>query len=248
MEISPTNVEASGTSTAVPGALVYRHRLSTRIWHWVNAVTIFVMIMSGLGIFNAHPMLYWGQYGANLDTPWLTLDRFPSWATIPGDYSLALSRHWHLAFAWVLAFGLLFYFVRSLWNRHLQKDIALSVTEVAPSHLWADIKKHARLDFSESEARYNPLQKITYSVILFVVLPVVILTGLCMSPGFGGVTPWLTDLFGGRASARSIHFICAALISAFIVLHVVLVILAGPINEMRSMITGKFRLTGKADA
>jgi Ni/Fe-hydrogenase b-type cytochrome subunit len=230
------------------GALVFRHRLSTRIWHWVNAVTIFVMIMSGLGIFNAHPMLYWGQYGANLDTPWLKLERFPSWATIPGDYSLALSRNWHLAFAWVLAFGLLFYFARSLWNRHLQKDIALTRTEVAPSHLWADIKKHARLDFSESEARYNPLQKITYSVILFVVLPVVILTGLCMSPGFGGVTPWLTDVFGGRASARSIHFICAALISGFIVLHVVLVILAGPINEMRSMITGKFRLTGKADS
>ena len=241
--MSPTNVEASRTSRASIGALVFRHRLSVRIWHWVNAVTIFVMLMSGLGIFNAHPMLYWGQYGANLDTPWLTLDRFPSWATIPGDYSLALSRHWHLAFAWVLAFGLLFYFVRSLWNRHLQKDIALSVTEVAPSHLWADIKKHARLDFSESEARYNPLQKITYSLILFVVLPVVILTGLCMSPGFGGVTPWLTDLFGGRASARSIHFLCAGAIAAFIVLHVVLVILAGPINEMRSMITGKFRLS-----
>ena len=241
--MSPTNVEASRTSRASIGALVFRHRFSVRIWHWVNAVTIFVMLMSGLGIFNAHPMLYWGQYGANLDTPWLTLDRFPSWATIPGDYSLALSRHWHLAFAWVLAFGLLFYFVRSLWNRHLQKDIALSVTEVAPSHLWADIKKHARLDFSESEARYNPLQKITYSLILFVVLPVVILTGLCMSPGFGGVTPWLTDLFGGRASARSIHFICAGAIAAFIVLHVVLVILAGPYNEMRSMITGKFRLS-----
>ena len=241
--MSPTNVEASGTSGASIGALVFRHRLSVRIWHWVNAVTIFVMLMSGLGIFNAHPMLYWGQYGANLDTPWLTLDRFPGWATIPGDYSLALSRHWHLAFAWVLAFGLLFYFIRSLWNRHLQKDIALSVTEVAPSHLWADIKKHARLDFSESEARYNPLQKITYSLILFVVLPVVILTGLCMSPGFGGVTPWLTDLFGGRASARSIHFICAGAIAAFIVLHVVLVILAGPYNEMRSMITGKFRLS-----
>ena len=162
---------------AKAAALVFRHRLSVRIWHWVNAVTIFVMMMSGLGIFNAHPMLYWGQYGANLDTPWLTLDRFPGWATIPTDYSLALSRHWHLAFAWVLAFGLLFYFIRSLINRHLQKDLALSRGEVAPSHLWADIKKHARFDFSESEARYNPLQKITYSLILFVIMPVLILTG-----------------------------------------------------------------------
>jgi Ni/Fe-hydrogenase b-type cytochrome subunit len=225
------------------GALVFRHRLSTRIWHWVNAVTIFVMMMSGLGILNAHPMLYWGQYGANLDTPWLTLDRFPGWATIPTDYNLALSRQWHLAFAWVLAFGLLFYFIRSLINRHLQKDLALSRAEVAPGHLWADIKKHARFDFSESQARYNPLQKITYSLILFVIMPTLILTGLCMSPGIGGVLPWLTDLFGGRASARSIHFICTAAMAAFIVLHVVLVILAGPYNELRSMITGKFRLS-----
>jgi thiosulfate reductase cytochrome b subunit len=143
----------------------------------------------------------------------------------------------------VLAFGLLFYFIRSLINRHLQKDLALNRSEVAPSHLWADIKKHARFDFSESEARYNPLQKITYSLILFVIMPVIILTGLCMSPGFGGVAPWLTDVFGGRASARSIHFICTGAIAAFILLHVVLVILAGPYNEMRSMITGKFRLS-----
>lgn len=243
-----TNFTATDAKTVPgqgPGALVFRHRLSTRIWHWINALTIFVMLMSGLGIFNAHPMLYWGQYGANLDTPWLKLERFPSWATIPGDYSLALSRHWHLAFAWVLAFGLLLYFIRSLWNRHLQKDIALTRAEIAPSHLWDDIKKHARFDFSESEARYNPLQKIAYSLIMFVVLPAVILTGLCMSPGFGGVTPWLTDLFGGRASARSIHFLCAGAIAAFIVVHLVLVVLAGPVNEIRSMITGKFRLSGK---
>ncbi len=227
------------------GALVYRHALATRIWHWVNAVVIFIMIMSGLGIFNAHPMLYWGQYGANLDTPWLKLDRFPGWMTLPGQYSLALSRNWHLAFAWVLAISFLGYLIISLVNRHLQKDIALKRAEVAPAHLWEDIKKHARFDFSESEARYNPLQKITYSLILFVAFPVVILTGLCMSPGFGGVTPWLTDIFGGRASARSIHFIAMAFISGFIIVHLILVILAGPINEIRSMITGKFRLSGE---
>lgn len=237
LEMSPTHPQG--------GRLVYRHAVATRIWHWVNAVAIFVMIMSGLGIFNAHPMLYWGQYGANLDTPWLKLERFPGWLTIPGEYSLALSRHWHFAFAWVLAVSFLGYLILSLINRHLQKDIALARSEVAPAHLWADIKKHARLDFSESEARYNPLQKITYSLVLFVALPVVILTGLCMSPGFGGVTPWLTDVFGGRASARSIHFIAMAFISAFIVIHLVLVLLAGPYNEIRSMITGKFRLSAK---
>lgn len=234
--------EAAPPPSAAPQT-VFRHRLSTRVWHWVNAITIFVMLMSGLMIFNAHPHLYWGQYGANLDKPWLSLPRFPGWATIPSTYDLALGRHWHLAFAWVLAFGLLAYLLWSLFNGHLKKDVALSRAEVAPTHLWEDIKKHARFDFTESEARYNPLQKITYSLVLFGLIPALILTGLTMSPGMNAALPWLVDLFGGRQSARSIHFICAMGIAAFIVIHLLLVILAGPVNEIRSMITGWFRLS-----
>lgn len=222
--------------------LVFRHRLSTRIWHWINAATIIVMIMSGLMIFNAHPRLYWGHFGASGDTPWLELPRFPSWATIPSDYSLALGRLWHFGFAWILAFGFLSYLLWSLFNGHFRKDIALSSSEVAPSHLWDDIKKHAKFDFHSEEARYNPLQKITYSLVLFGLIPLAILTGLTMSPGMDASLPWLVDLFGGRQSARSLHFIAAFGFVGFIILHVVLVILAGPINEMRSMITGWFTL------
>jgi Ni/Fe-hydrogenase b-type cytochrome subunit len=224
---------------------VFRHRLSTRLWHWINAVAIFVMLMSGLMIFNAHPMLYWGQYGANLDQAWLVLPRFPGWATIPSQYNLALARHWHLAFAWVFGFGLLAYLIWSLFNGHLKKDVALSKAEVAPRHLWEDIKKHARFDFHEEEARYNPLQKITYSLMLFAIMPLAILSGLTLSPGMNAAWPWLIEMFGGRASARSFHFIAASGIAAFIVVHLALVILAGPINEIRSMITGWFRLSEK---
>lgn len=223
-----------------PDHRVFRHRLSTRIWHWVNAITIFIMLMSGLMIFNAHPRLYWGHYGANSDHAWLILPRFPGWATIPSTYSLAEGRHWHLAFAWVFGFGLLGYMIWSLINGHFGKDVALSRGEVAPGHLWADVKKHARLDFHSDDARYNPLQKITYSLMFFVILPTAILSGLTLSPGMNAAWPWLVDLFGGRQSARSIHFIMAASIAAFIVLHLALVLLAGPVNEMRSMITGWF--------
>lgn len=222
---------------------VFRHRLSTRIWHWVNAVAIFVMLMSGLMIFNAHPRLYWGHYGANGDAAWLELPRFPGWATIPSTYSLTEGRHWHLAFAWVLGFGLLAYMIVSLLNGHFRKDVALTRAEVTPAHLIEDVKKHARLDFHSDAGRYNPLQKITYSLIMFVVLPVAILTGLTLSPGMNAAWPWLVDLFGGRQSARSIHFIMATAIAVFIVVHLLLVLLAGPINEMRSMITGWFRIS-----
>ncbi len=223
---------------------IFRHRLSTRLWHWINAVTVFVMLMSGLTISNAHPRLYWGHYGANFDKAWLTLPHFPGWATIPTGYNLALARQWHFAFAWVLAFGLLFYMVRSLWNGHFRRDIALSAREVAPAHLIADVKQHLRLDFETPGGGYNPLQKIAYSAVLFVLLPGLILTGLTLSPGMNAVLPWLLDVFGGRQSARSIHFLCAGGMAAFIVIHLLLVLAAGPINEVRSMITGWFRVKG----
>ncbi len=231
------------------GELVKRHRLATRIWHWVNAVAIIVMLMSGLMISNAHPHLYWGQYGANLDQPWFSIGwvieggRFPGWITIPSTYNLALARHWHLAFAWVLAFGLVFYLVASLWNRHVQRDLTLSRKEIAPSHLWADIKDHARLKFPTGAAalRYNVLQKISYIGVIFILLPLLIVTGLSLSPGFNAILPF-PDLFGGRATARSIHFIAAGGIALFIVVHLALVVLAGPYNEIRSMITGRYRV------
>jgi thiosulfate reductase cytochrome b subunit len=231
------------------GDLVKRHRMSTRIWHWTNAIAIFVMLMSGLMISNAHPRLYWGQYGANFDTPWLDLTqwmeggRFPGWATIPSTYNLALARHWHLAFAWVFAFGFLAYLIVSLINRHL-RDLHLARDELAPRHLLAEIVHHAKLQFPTGLAalKYNTLQKITYILVLFVLFPLLIVTGLCLQPGMSPLTGWAIDLFGGRASARSIHFICAGGIALFIVVHLALVVLAGPYNEVRSMITGRFRI------
>ena len=270
--VEPPSPEPAG------GDLVYRHRWPTRLWHWLNALTVFVMLMSGLMIFNAHPRLYWGKYGANADTPWLQIggDRerghvvlgsldipttgvlghwydsngnlqnraFPGWATIPSSYDLAGARSWHFLFAWLLFIpGLLFWTI-SFLNRHVQRDLAPKRGELAPRHIWHDIKDHARLRFpTGAKARdYNILQKLSYLGVLFVLLPLMVLTGLAMSPGMNAAWPWLLDLFGGRQSARSIHFIVAMLILAFIVVHLVMVALAGPINEIRSMITGRYRL------
>lgn len=225
------------------GELVKRHRLSTRVWHWINAVAIFVMLMSGFMISNAHPHLYWGQYGANLDRSWFDPPHFPGWATIPSSYNLALARHWHLAFAWVFAFGLLAHMIVSLLNRHA-RDLVLRAKELAPAQLWIEIKHHAQLKFPTGAAAldYNTLQKLTYIAVLGVLLPLLILTGMCLSPGLSPLTGWAIDLFGGRSTARSIHFLCAGGVAAFIVVHLTLVVLAGPYNEIRSMVTGKFRI------
>jgi len=260
------------------GALVKRHRLSTRLWHWINAAALLVMLMSGLMIFNAHPRLYWGHFGANPDPAWLeigtrgssgylrigqaelpttgvlgawkapdgSLQRraFPHWATIPSSYNLADARLWHLAFAWLLAVGLLIYMLVSLLNRHFQRDLRIRSAELRPAHLWQDIRDHARLRFPTGAAalRYNILQKLSYAGVIFGLLPLVIFTGLTMSPGMDAAWPWLTDLFGGRQSARSLHFIATVLLVLFFVVHVVMVLLAGPVNEVRSIVTGWFRV------
>lgn len=229
---------------SAPGTTIYRHALSTRIWHWINAIAIFILIGSGLGISNAHRRLYWGEYGANLDAAWLDVPRFASWLTIPASYNLAMSRRWHLFFALVLAFGLLVYMILSLLNRHFQRDLRVRTGDIAPRNLLHDIREHLAFRFHDpaKPGVYNVLQKLAYVAVIFLLLPLVVLTGLTLSPGMDAAWPWLLDLFGGRQSARSLHFIAMAGIAAFIVVHLVLVILAGVWNEIRSMITGRWRV------
>jgi len=227
-----------------PGTSILRHALATRIWHWINAVAVIVLLGSGLGISNAHPRLYWGRYGANFDHAWAQLPRFPAWITIPANYNLAISRRWHLLFALVFAFGLLGYMIVSLINRHFARKLALRRADVSPAHLAADVRDHLNLRFHDADdpGAYNSLQKWSYILVIFLALPLMILTGLALSPGMDAAWPWLLDLFGGRQSARSIHFVTSALIGGFVVLHLTLVILAGAGNELRSMITGKWKV------
>ncbi|MEO7750063.1 MAG: cytochrome b/b6 domain-containing protein [Sphingomicrobium sp.] len=287
-DANPVSPNASPEAAAVPaaehsgdlraGETVKRHRVSTRLWHWTNALALFVMLLSGLMIFNAHPRLYWGQYGANFDHAWFEIGShgdagfaklgalqvkttgllgvwpdahgviqhraFPYWLTIPSTYSLAHARLWHLAFAWILGLGLVGYLVISLVNGHARRDLAPTRHEIAPAHIWQDIKDHARLRFptGAEAARYNILQKLSYGLVLFVLLPLIIFTGLTMSPQMDSGWSFLLSIFGGRQSARSIHFIVAWLLVGFFFVHVVMVVLAGPINEVRSMITGRYRL------
>lgn len=244
----PSVKRAPGTLAKAPSPRrgIFRHRLATRLWHWLNALAIFIMIGSGFMISNAHPHLYWGKYGANFDHAWFNPPHFPGWITIPSTYNLAFGRRWHLLFALVLAFNLLIFMVVSLANRHFARDYRFRKSELGRRHLWADIRNHLALRFRDPEhpAEYNTLQKIAYVVAIFVLIPLMILTGLTLSPAMDAAWPWLLDLFGGRASARSIHFITCWLIIGFIFIHFALVLLAGPIEEIGSMITGRIHPPG----
>jgi Ni/Fe-hydrogenase b-type cytochrome subunit len=227
-----------------PPRIVRRHALVTRIWHWVNAVAVIVLIGSGLTISNAHRRLYWGEAGAFPEHAWLVLPRFPGWLTIPSTYSLSGARIWHLFFALVLAFALLAFLIWSLINRHIQRDLRVRAKELKPTHLRADLKAHWDFRFHDpaNPAAYNVFQKLSYVAVIFVLLPVMILSGLALSPGMDAGWPWLSQMFGGRQSARSIHFIVMVLLALFTVVHLALVLLAGPVNEIRSMITGKWKV------
>jgi thiosulfate reductase cytochrome b subunit len=261
--------------------LVYRQFAWTRITHWIWAVSLFFLLLTGLQIFNAHPVLYIGdQSGFQFDnyvfaiTPkkvgeeWRGITNvlgvefdtsgvlgksgpaerpvytaFPGWATIPSYHDLATGRVIHFFFAWVLVGTLIAWLIASLRNRHLRE---LVPTPSDIRKLPRDIADHARLRFHHAK-EYNTLQKLTYAIVLFVFFPLMILTGLAMSPGANALLPFLPDLLGGRQTARTIHFVVMALLVLFFIVHIVMILAAGPLNALRSIITGWYRTDPPAD-
>ncbi|HEY5072290.1 MAG TPA: cytochrome b/b6 domain-containing protein [Caulobacteraceae bacterium] len=263
--------------------VIYRHSVVVRVTHWVSVLVISLLLMSGLQIFNAHPRLYWGAYGADADKPWLEMaalnpdsDRptgvlrvaggelrttgvlgvsagesgaftergFPRWATLPGARDLATGRRWHFFLAWIFVANGLVYLLVGALNGHFRRDLAPTGAQLRPRSVLAEIIDHIRFrrPAGEEAKHYNVLQKLTYLAVVFVLLPLMVLTGLTMSPGIDSLAPWLLDLLGGRQSARSIHFITADLIVLFVIVHVVEVFIAGVFNEIGSMITGSYAI------
>lgn len=257
--------------------IIYRHSRPVRLTHWINALVLLVLLMSGLQIFNAHPALYLG-HASDFDRPILAMDGLqtasgpkgvttvfgkefdttglfgvggdaesgyqrrglPWWATLPGHRDLSMGRRWHFFFAWLFLLNGLAYLLWSLGSGHLRRDLAPSGREL--KHIGASIAEHLKLKFPKGEEakRYNVLQKLAYLGVVLVLLPLMLLTGLAMSPGMDAAFPLLIDMFGGRQSARTIHFISATLIVLFFIVHLVMVLISGVWNNLRSMITGRY--------
>lgn len=264
--------------------MIHRHSLVTRLTHWLNVICLSVLLLSGLQIFNAHPELYWGHYGADGDPAVLTIGSsgqgddisgfvriagvevptsgvlgvstfegsptpraFPAWATIPSFQDLATGRRWHFFFAWVFLVNGICYVGFGILSGHFRRDLAPARRDLSPRHLWREILDHARLRFPRGQEakHYNALQKLTYLAVIVILLPTMLLTGLTMSPGFNAIVPALVDIFGGRQSARTIHFMTATLLVLFVLVHVAMVVLSGTWNNMRSMITGRYAIREK---
>jgi thiosulfate reductase cytochrome b subunit len=277
---------ATEQSAAVPAPaareVMYRHSAVVRVTHWINALCLALLLMSGLRIFNYHPALYWGNYGYRGVPSFISISSiedsesneltgitrvgdwrfvttgvlgvsadpdgdpaamaFPNWITLPGGPGLALARDWHFALAWLFAANGAVYLLFGLLSGHFRRDIAPAAGELRPRHILAQLWDHIRLRTSRGQAarRYNVLQKFAYIAVIFVLLPVMVLTGLTMSPAVTAAAPVLFDIFGGRQSARTIHFLAANLLVLFVLVHVVEVVISGAFNGMRAMITGRY--------
>ncbi len=169
---------------------------------------------------------------------------FPAWATVPSYRDLADSRHWHFFFAWLFVINGLTYWLVGLARGHIVKDLAPTRADLKPKNVWHEIVTHAKLRFPKGEEarHYNVLQKGAYLAVIAVLLPLMVVTGLCMSPGMDAFAPWVVDFFGGRQSARTIHFITAFSLIGFVLLHLFMVVASGTWNNIRSMITGRYAI------
>ncbi len=257
--------------------LVYRHPLNVRVTHWVNAISLLVMLFSGLQILCAHPAFYLGEdsrfsrpllaiettagadgashgdlrlFGWRMDTTGVlgavkdgqgqvAARAIPGWATLPSELDLGAGRRWHFFFAWIFALNGLAYLAFGLVTGRFQRVLAPRADELRT--LGHVIVEHVRLRFPRGEAarRYNVLQKLSYLPIVFGLMPLMVLTGLAMSPAIDA-RMHLNAFLGGRQTARTLHFLSASGLVLFVGVHVGMVVLAGPFNELRSMITGWF--------
>ncbi|WP_298742823.1 cytochrome b/b6 domain-containing protein [uncultured Brevundimonas sp.] len=219
----------------------YRHPPLVRLTHWLNVIAVVVLLMSGLNILAAHPHLYWGIRSTFAD-PWLSTPTVPDWLLVPQGRNLAEARNWHFLFAWIFVANGMIYLAWMLVSGRFGRRLWPTGRELGG--VWPALREHARFHFPTDDRvrTYNVIQKLTYLAMVLAVLPLMLVTGLSMSPGFNAVGGVLLEILGGRQSARTLHFIAAGLIVAFVVVHVGLVIWTGFLNNMRAMITGWFTI------
>ena len=221
------------------------HSSNVRICHWLNVIACGYLLVSGVHIFLDFPELYWGHTGyQGYPAIFKLSDWGLSWDEAGALGNRMWGRNYHVTFAWVFLINGFVYVVWNVAKKHFRDRMVPARDELTVRNLGADLREHTRWGSRTREAngRYGTLQGISYLILIFVFVPLMILTGIAQSPGFAAAMPALLDLFGGRQSARSLHTIGTVLLVLFVVVHVVEVAAGGVLNRVRSMITGKYLL------
>ncbi len=230
------------TETARP-----RHALTVRLTHWIAAACFFALLLSGLEIVVSHPRFYWGETGNDLTTPLFRIPIPASRRHVPTGYSYTLpdqngwSRALHFQSAWALVLTGLAYVLFGIFGGHFRRELIPTKEQRSARSLFESIHHHLRFRRpAASEAwSYNVLQRLSYLFVLFVVFPLIIWTGLAMSPSFVSAFPSTVTLMGGRQTARTIHFLLTLFLVGFVAIHLVMVWRAGFWTRLRAMITGR---------
>lgn len=245
----PAGSSISGAaSTAAPDSkLAPRHSVLVRVTHWVFTLCFFALLLTGSEIVISHPRFYWGETGNVLTTPLFQLPIPSSRKLVPTGYSYVLpdqngwSRALHFEAAWIAVLTGLLYVISGLLTRHFRKDLLPGKSDRSWRAFWSAIAQRLRFKRpSETEAStYNLLQRLSYLLVIFVLFPLVIWSGLALSLGFISAFPWSVTLLGGRQSARTIHFFVSIALVLFLFVHVAMVCLAGFWSRTSAMITGR---------
>lgn len=235
---------SAGVVSAPEPRMAPRHAGIVRVTHWVTAASFLLLLWSGIEILISHPRLYWGEYG-NVNTPaLLTLPIPASRGAVPTGYGYVLpdqngwSRALHFQSAWALVFAALVYGAYGLVARHFARDVWPRLADLGPRSLARSLRAHVRLRPEADDGDYNVLQRIAYSGVVFVVFPLMIWSGLAMSPAVVSAFPALAIVLGGHQSARTIHFFAAIALVLFLFGHLAMVGLTGFVSRTRAMITG----------
>jgi thiosulfate reductase cytochrome b subunit len=237
----PSSASVVPATTTAP-----RHPGLVRATHWITTLCFFALLVSGMEIVVSHPRFYWGETGNVLTTPLFKIPIPSSRALVPTGYGYVLpdqngwSRALHFQSAWIAVLTGLLYVIWGLVTGHFRKDLLPAKGDLSWRGISTVIANHLRFKRpKEGEAwSYNVLQRLTYLFVIFILFPLVIWTGLAMSPAFVSAFPATVTLLGGRQTARTLHFFISLALTLFLLIHVALVVLAGFRNRMRAMITG----------
>ena len=229
---------------------VHRHTANARICHWIMAISFFYLLYSGIMIFLHFPELYWGKVGFQGYPAIFKLEEWGiSWERAEELGDRRWGRNYHYTFAWVFVINGLIYLFWNGWQKKFYMKMLPTRQELSIPHLKSEAKRHMkfRAPKGSAAAKYNVLQKLTYIIVLFILFPFMIISGFAQMPAFTAISPELIDFFGGRQTARTLHVVCSLLLVLFVVVHLVQMVVAGALNQLRGMIIGKYKITQESN-
>jgi thiosulfate reductase cytochrome b subunit len=221
-----------------------RHTVPVRVTHWLTVIAFLALLVSGVEIVISHPRFYWGETGNSSTTPLFTIHIPSSRGTVPSGYNYVLpdqngwSRYLHFQAAWLAVITGALYFIYGVFSGHFLKNLVPPRGERSWRACWTVIAKYLHRKPTASAGSYNVLQRVAYLGVIFVLFPLIIWTGLALSPTFDSAFPAAVDLLGGRQSARTLHFTITCLLVIFLVVHVTMIAIGGFWSRMRAMTTG----------